>query len=172
MSRFQELCAVIEKDRRRWIDYHKQCLGFSKELVNGLREYLQCPDGCLHCVPTAGERDPDKIYSLAGAMRLNDDPFYHFGVILALDVYSPNILVPFLVRKVNDTFEVRIENVDQEFKIREDRLDELEAVYQFVFQLIKETFELGFQRWLEQDKQSERPPLGFYRPLPPEEQSP
>ena len=168
MSRFLELCRVIEEDRKRWIDYRRECLTFAKKLTSGMAEYLQCPESCMEYVPTVGERDPDKKYFLAGAMRLDDDPFYHLGVLLRLDLHTPSILIPFLIRKVKDVFEVRIETLDQEFRIHQDRPDELRSVHVFVFELVKETYEKGFQRWLDQDTITGRQPFGFYRPQLPE----
>ena len=164
MSKFEDLCRAYATSRKNYFDYRDACLKFGTNLVNGMIDYFKCPREQVKFIPLKEDIKPNTMYSLLGAMDLDDDTFWHFG--LGLTLYeAPNVfpqetaLLPLLVKKVDDSFIVKFGTHGEEFKIHKDKPDEQTAFYEFVFRQIKESYEKALQRFLEQKETSRK--IGF-----------
>ena len=86
MSKFEEICLAYSQARRTFNEYEETCRDFARELVFGMVDYLEWPqDQEITYIPLGEEFDPsNRFYALAGAMRMGDESFWHFGVELAV----------------------------------------------------------------------------------------
>jgi len=121
-------------------------------------------------VPTIGEYDPSMEYTVTGALRMGEDAFSHIGLQITLE--EQQVLIPFKLRTVPEGVYnehiVRVGNHDQEFRVYSHDFEELATICEYVFEMIKEDFDMSLDRWLEQDK-SEQPAHAFYPPHPPQD---
>jgi len=164
MSKFEELCKSYATARENYFNYRNACWDFASHLVSGMIDYFQCPKEQVKFIPLKGDEKPGSVYTLMGAMHLDDDTFWHLGVGLTLYI-APNvfphetILLPLLIKKVTDYFIVKLDGHQKEFKIHIDKTDEFDTFYEFVFQQIQETYEKGLQRFLDQNEATRK--IGF-----------
>lgn len=157
MSKFEELCKIYDSARGSYVDYQRVCHDFASRLVKSMIDYFQGPEGAVTFIPLQGEPEPEKTYTLMGAMHLDKDTFWHLGVVVTL-YPRPGIFLPhrrnllcFLIKKVEDYFIVKLSHLKEEFKIHRDKPDEFNPFFEFVFEKIKESYENSLQRFLEQD---------------------
>ena len=157
MSKFEELCKAYATSRKNYFDYRETCSKFAHTLVRGMVDYFGCPKGQVKFIPLNKEVESGSIYTVMGAIHLDDDTFWHLGVRLTL-YKAPNIfphqpfLLRLLIKKVDDYFTVKLRTEGPEFKVHEDKPDEFNSFYEFIFDLIKEDLEKGLQRFLEQNE--------------------
>lgn len=163
MSKFDELCQVYRKSRRAFLDYEQACQDFARDLVYGMIEYFEWPrDQEINYIPLGEELDPtNKFYALAGAMRMNEESFWHFGV--ELRIYEPGgsypspFVLSFYIKKVGPFFIVKLGPKGREIKINEEQRNALEPFYEAVFRQIAEFFAKKYHQALAQQEQE----LGF-----------
>ena len=164
MSKFEDLCRAYAISRKSYFDYRDACLKFGTNLVNGMMRYFQCPKEQVQFIPLKEVIPPGLTSNLLGAMHLDDDTFWHFG--LGITLYeAPNIfpqetvLLRVLMKKTHGYFIVKLGTRGEEFKIHGDKPDDFTVFYEFVFSQIKESYEKGLQRFLEQEETSRK--IGF-----------
>lgn len=167
MSKFEELCRAYAVARKNYFDYRDTCCKFAHTLVSGMIDYFKCPKEQIKFIPLKGEVEPNSSYTVMGAIHLDDDTFWHLGVMLTL-YEAPNVfphqpvLLQLLIKKVDDYFIVKLGTKRQEFTIHEDKPDEFNPFYEFIFVLIKENHEKGLQRFLGKEQKKEEPrKIGF-----------
>ena len=146
MSKFDEICQTYRNSRHAFLDYEKACQEFARHIVYGMIEYFEWPHGQeITYIPLGEELDPNnKFYAIAGAMRMNEESFWHFGVELTTHEPGGSHPVPFIlsffVKKMGPNFIVKLGPTGREIKIREDQRDALDPFYEVVFVQIKEFF--------------------------------
>ncbi len=164
MSKFKELCKAYETARINFFDYRRDCHTFASKLIDGLIDFLQCPKEQIKFIPLKKDYESDFTYTLMGAMHLNDDTFWHLGVGITL-YKEPNIfphetvLISFLIKEKSDSFTVKLGDSGKEFEILKDKPEDFNEIYEFIFNQIKETYEKGLKRFLEQKETSRE--IGF-----------
>ena len=86
MSRYEEIVKTYSRARKDFLNNKVACGDFARELVAGMVEYFDWPqDREITYIPLDEELDPNnKFYALAGAMRLDEQAFWHFGLALNL----------------------------------------------------------------------------------------
>lgn len=146
MTKFDEICQVYQKSRRRFLDYEETCRLFARELIDGMIDYFEWPrDQEITFIQLGEEINPsNRFYALAGAMRMDDESFWHFGVELTVEELSgahpQPFLMSFFIKKVGPHFVVKLGPTGKEIKIHEDRRRELAPFYDAVFVQIAEFF--------------------------------
>ena len=147
MSKYEEICAAYSKSRRLFSNYEKVCQDFARNLVFGMIEYFEWPrDQEVTYLSLGEEIDPtDRFYALAGAMRMDDQSFWHFGV--ELEVHEArtganpvSFVMSFFVKKVGPYFVVKLGPKGKEIKIHEEQEQSLEPLYDAVFAQITDFF--------------------------------
>lgn len=144
MSRYEDLVRSYSHARKMFRDYEDTCRNFARDLVFGMVEYFEWPqDREITYIPLGEELDPNnKFYALAGAMRMDAQSFWHFGVELNLmeasGAYPLSLVLSFFIKKVGPNFIVKLGPNGREIKIPEDKQGELEPFYEAVFRQIKE----------------------------------
>lgn len=151
MSKFDEICMAYTKARRAFREYEETCRDFARDLVYGMIDYFEWPgDQEITYIPLGEEFSPnDRFYALAGAMRMDDESFWHFGVELTIHDLGGSHRIPFLmsffVKKVGPHFIVKLGPKGKEIRIHEDRRGELTPFYEAVFMQIVEFFGKKYQ---------------------------
>jgi len=146
MSKFDEMCEIYRTARKGLIEYEEECRSFSRELVDDMIDYFEWPRGQeITFLQLGDEINPNnRFYALAGAMRMDDESFWHFGVELTIEeptgAYPQPFLLSFFIKKVGPHFIVKLGPTGKEIKIHEDRRGELEPFYDAVFVQIAEFF--------------------------------
>jgi hypothetical protein len=154
MSKFEEVCQAYRKSRRRFLDYEGECRNIARSLVDGIIEYFEWPhDQEITYIPLGEEINPNnRFYALAGAMRMDDESFWHFGVELTTEEPGGSHPLPFLmsffIKKSGAHFIVKLGPQGREIRIPEDKQgkqDELAPFYEVVFQHILQFFARDYQ---------------------------
>lgn len=149
MSKYDEICQAYSKSRRTFRNYEETCRNFARDLVAGLVDYLDWPrENEISYIPLGDEEEFDpnnRFYALAGAMNIDDQSFWHFGV--ELTVHEPNtgahpisFIISFFIKKVGPYFIVKLGPKGKEIKIPESKQHELEPFYDAVFGQILDFF--------------------------------
>jgi hypothetical protein len=164
MSKYEELCRAYATSRKAYNDYREACYGFAQALVEGLIHHLELPEGQIHFVPVNREPDPEAVYTLAGAMHLDDDTYWHFGVVIALcdpsGEYPPQAaLLKILVKRFDGAFAVRLGVEEEDSLVHLDHPQELLAFFDKVYGIIRDSYEQGLQQFLDQQESTRK--IGF-----------
>lgn len=123
MSKYEEIVKVYSSARKDFLDNKVACSGFARELVSDMIEYFDWPqDREVTYIPLDEELDPNnKFYALAGAMRLDDQAFWHFGLALNLAEISGinplSFVFSFFIKQSETDFLVRLGTEGQVYKI-------------------------------------------------------
>lgn len=143
MTRFEELCESYANARKRFFNYEEECMEFGAKMVNGLTKYLECPPEQVNYYPPDKESDPNVSYNIHGATKLGEDGFWHVGIGIGL-YETPNrrpqenVRSRLLIKKDDGYFVVKYGKQSQdEFRICEDKEDDLEKFYDHIFEEIK-----------------------------------
>lgn len=127
-------------------------------------KYFDCPREQVTYIPLAGEIDPKHKYSLAATMNLGEDTYWHFGLGITLcpvedDGPTETVMLAFSLKRHDDYFDIRISGLNDEFHIHENSHDEYALFYDFIFDKIKEDYEKGLQKFLDQEDGTRK--IGF-----------
>lgn len=169
MSKFDEICQVYRKSRRAFLEYETACQDFARDLVFGMIEYFEWPrDQEITYIPLGEDLDPsNKFYALAGAMRMNEESFWHFGVELKASepggAYPIPFVMSFYIKKAGPYFIVKLGPMGREIKIHEEQRNALDPFFEAVFRQIVEFFTKKYHQALAQQQDQE---LGFITLLP------
>ena len=144
MSKYKQLMQSYSYARKSFRDYEETCRNFARDLIFGMVEYFEWPqDREITYIPLGEDLDPNnKFYALAGAMRMDAESFWHFGVELNLmeasGAYPLSLVLSFFIKKVGSDFIVKLGPHGREIKIPENKQGQLEPFYEAVFRQIKE----------------------------------
>ena len=147
MSKYEELAQSYSYARKAFRDYEEVCRNFARGLIFGMIEYFDWPgDREITYIPIGEEFDSnDKFYALAGAMRMDAQSFWHFGVELNLmeasGAYPLSLVLSFFIKKAGANFIVKLGPNGREIKIPEDKQGELAPLYDVVFRQITDFLE-------------------------------
>lgn len=165
MSKYDKLSEVYTQARRTFREYEETCRDFARNLVYGMIDYFEWPQNQeITYIPLGEEIGPnDRFYALAGAMRMDNQAFWHFGVELTIDDIGGSNPIPFLmsffIKKVGTHFIVKLGPNGREIKIHEDRQGELQPFYEAVFLQIVDFFKNQYQNAI--TNQTDEQKLGF-----------
>lgn len=146
MSKFRELCQSYGKSKRAFAEYQNACSNFARDLITGMVQYFDWPQNQeITYIPLGEEITPNnRFYMLTGAMRMDDQSFWHFGVELTIYEYEGSnpvsFVLSFFVKKVGSHFIVKLGPKGKEIRIHEAEREKLEPLYEAVFIQVKEFF--------------------------------
>jgi len=170
-TKYETLVDVWCKSHDEFVLYRRECLEFIKKaIIYGFADYLDSPE-CVTLYNRKEEFNWQKPTGWRQSMSLEDDAFWHFGVALTLEIKNAKkfILFHLALKKEGDEFVIKIEDWDwpdlvpnwqDEFSIHPDKSDELNRLYDTIFNKIKDEMENGLTNFLKQQK---KPRLGFSR---------
>jgi hypothetical protein len=137
MTRFDELCESYLKLLKGAADYENDCKSFTKKLVQGFIDYLEC-----------GRND-----LIIKELSLNDDGYYHCAIELTVyegqDRHAAKGLVPEVSLRVSrdgEHFLVRFATGTEEFFVSKNQTENLQSeehikIYDAMFRGIKSYYE-------------------------------
>ncbi len=161
MSKFEEVSQIYQKSRHQFLDYESTCRDFARSLIDGIINYFEWPSTQeITYIPLGEEINPnDRFYALAGAMRMDDEAFWHFGVELTAEepggAHPLPFLMSFFIKKVGAHFVVKLGQKGKEIRIHEEKQgkqDELAPFYEAVFQHILQFFVRDYQNAVTKQK--------------------
>ena len=146
MSKFEEICTAYREARHQFRSYEEMCRNFARDLIYGMIDYFEWPQSQeITYIPLGEELNPNnRFYALSGAMRMDDESFWHFGV--ELTAHEPggsnpvSFLLSFFIKKTGSHFIVKMGPQGREIKIHEDRQKELAPFFDAVQQQIMQFF--------------------------------
>lgn len=150
MSKYDEISRIYRESRQNFNKYEEDCSQFARELVVGLLDYMGWPrEKEITYLAVGEELDPNnKFYALAGAMRMDTESFWHFGVELRLEeasgAYPLSLVLSFFVKKTGAFYLVKLGPDGREVKIPESKRGELQPFYEVVFLQLKEFFNKNY----------------------------
>lgn len=154
MSKFEELCQSYAISQKKYREYEQDCMSFIQKFYNGFIAHAEIPREQIYLVPLHEEPTPGSMYSPLGAMNLEDDTYYHLGVVLT--VYTApkqfpqqSLQIHLQVKKTDGVFLVKITTDDEPVKIALENQQDYIGVYDKIISLIKDHFENGLQKFLE-----------------------
>jgi hypothetical protein len=146
MSKFEELCKTYGQSKRAFNEYEDACRNFARDLITGMVNYFEWPrDQEITYIPLGEEITPNnRFYALAGAMRMDDQSFWYFGVELTIFEYVGSnpvtFALSFFVKKSGPHFIVKLGPKGKEIRVHEAERDKLEPLYDAVFAQLKDFF--------------------------------
>ena len=150
MSKFDEICLAYREARKEFRLYEETCRDFARELVYGMVEYFEWPQSQeITYIPLGEEINANnRFYALGGAMRMDDESFWYFGVELTAHEpggsYPVTFLLSFFIKKTGPHFVVKMGPKGREIKIHEDRQGELAPFFDAVQQQIMQFFRKNY----------------------------
>jgi hypothetical protein len=164
MSKYNELCKVYSTARKNYFDYWHDCADFVTGLMNGLREYFEMPKENLKFVPLNEKPEFAKKYTAKNCMLLEQDTFWYVGVMMTLcgvleDQPEETLILPILVKKLDDTYIVKFGQAGDEFQIPGDNQNSRHAFYDYVFNQINNNYKDRLHKFLEKMTSERR--IGF-----------
>ena len=164
MSKYDELCTAYASSRKAYMDYRDGCFAFAQAVVEALVRYLEVPDGRVRLVPVNREPDPEALYSLAGAMHLDEDTYWHLGAVVDLGdpsgAFPPqSVLVRVLLKRCDEGFCLRLGQEEEDLTVRDGFPQDMAAVTEHIFETIKSSYEQGLQQFLGQQEDTRK--IGF-----------
>lgn len=150
-SKYDELCQTYRNSRKAFLNYQDECQTFARDVVDGMIDYFEWPTSQeITYIPLGEDIDPtNRFYAISAAMQMDDESFWHFGLELTLEEPSGAFPVPFLmsffIKKVGNTFIVKLGPKGKEFNIPEERRGELAPFYDIVFKHITNFFAYKYQ---------------------------
>jgi hypothetical protein len=152
MSKYDLLTEIYRQARNTFRQDEETCRNFARELVFGLIEYYEWPQSSeITYIPLGEELDPNnKFYALKGAMRMDAQSFWHFGVELKLQessgAYPISLVLSFYIKKMGDRFIVRLGPKGKEIAIPEEKQGQLEPFFDLVYRHLEEFFKNRYVR--------------------------
>lgn len=152
MTRFEQLCSAYSGVKREYESYRSECLQFAALLLDGLREYLESPEGFVSLYAKSGALAGRKVDGPAAALHMGDDTFWHFGI--AIDLYEESNQFPMhcvgfdmRLKKVGHKFILHVEG-GPPFELSKENPDRLMPLYEFIFQYTKGRYENSFNEFV------------------------
>src|SRR5205807_7724013 len=140
MSKYDELVELSKRAGGIIATYQRDSIGFVEAAANAWSDYLG-----VEVNLTSKNPDSDKLAESAwDSMSLNEDTgYWHFALSVLLFPNHGQLTIPLLFKKVNDTFQLKIAN-DQNnktFRITELNEEGFKEFCDYLFESLKEYFQ-------------------------------
>jgi hypothetical protein len=144
MTKYEDLAKLYHQSRLSFNQYEEECATFARDLVTGFLDYVGWPrEQEINFLAVGEEIDPtNKFFGLAGAMEMDTESFWHFGVELRLQeasgTYPLSLVLTFFIKKIEGDFVVKLGPKGREIKIPESKRNQLDPFYDIVYRQINE----------------------------------
>jgi hypothetical protein len=164
-TKYHELLAASRDAAARWRNYETRSYALAHAIRAGIANFLGCPPQIVAFRPVLKEADDNTPYAAAGAMEIsNEDGYWHFGLVAQVGFYG-NLLHFMMKGTPQGTFVVKpywkTGNAPT-FEILSEK-DDFSKVGQWVFDRIKDYYDVGFDRFLASADGSAK--IGFLREI-------
>jgi len=120
-SRFDQLCHALKEVRTQFNNHRTECLHVAARLRDGLSQYLEAPEGHVSLYANRGDFAGRKMDGPAAAMKLENDTFWHFGIVV--DLYEEPGVLPYCCV----AFDVRMKKTGRGFELFVDTGEEYQV---------------------------------------------
>ena len=163
MTKFDELCQAYANSRKNYFNYQSSCHEFISRLIKKIIKYLEIPEEQVKVIPLHQEAKDQCDYSVTEAMHLEDDTFWHIGLLITLyaedSLPRQPVLIWLITKRNNDLFLVKLGPASKEFAVHPNEEQDYINFIDHLFLNIKDSFELGLQHFLEGQENTRR--IGF-----------
>lgn len=165
MSKYNEMCESYKNSQAKFFEYQESCRGFAKEFIYGFLSYIEIPKEDYTFVPTDKEPDPGSKYSLFGAMHLNEDTYYHIGIIVTLrsnpaGVPRQDLKFVLRLKQLDEVFLTKVLDDEDPIRVVPGDAAGYKTVYDHIVTTIKNFLENELQNFLRTGEQPSRS-IGF-----------
>ncbi|HEX7468754.1 MAG TPA: hypothetical protein VF324_09255 [Methanobacterium sp.] len=158
MTKFEELCKIYTKAEKDFSNYRWKCIDFAVAIGDGVADYLECDkeDIQYYLVSNLGQPGgtaPPKETHPRDALFLENDTLWHYGMGINLyleDIKNPAMSYIFDValKGEKDSFMVEFPKQQKKFNINPSKPKDLQPMYEFIFDEIKNRFENELEKFL------------------------
>lgn len=154
-TRYLDLCHALEESRKRFRDYRSDCVFFAATFARGLTEYLGGPRDMVSFEPVSGVRAGDGPTEVADAMHLDEDTYWHFGLLLRLvaDKVPDQLTLRVRFKKMEGRYVVNLFG-HEDFELSEPTPVALQPVYDELVTSIRRHYDDGLRLFLDRRGQN------------------
>jgi hypothetical protein len=159
-TRYQALCQSLEDARKRSRDYRSDCVFFASQFVRQLTEYFGGPRDMVTFEAVGGAREGDGPVQPEEAIRLDEDTYFHMGLLvrLASEKAADELRLHVRFKKIEKLYVINLFG-HEDFEVAEPTPTALEPVFAELFISLKRHYEDGLRLFL--DKRGQNLHLGF-----------
>lgn len=164
MSRYQEMQRSLEGARARFAGYHSECSFFAAQLVRGLGEYSGWPRELLAFERLVGEDAGEPVASVADAMHLDEDGFWHVGLRLALEEPKGRDSIRLVIRFKKDEQRYVVSPFGSEdFEVAAPTPEALQPIFDTILNAVKRHYDDGLRLFLDNGGRGLKIPISAKR---------
>ena len=130
MSKFEELCQAYALAKQNTETTHQACRKFVEGFITAMSNYFQAP-----IKQQKGSFDERGLMHFETTLTLYEKPNNKENS------FSEVIVIFWSVEKILDNYILTLYPWMYEYKLFEDELDKFEEIYQYIFEIIKETYQ-------------------------------
>jgi len=164
MSIYEELGRAFGASRHAFGDYRAECTKFAGAFLRGFADYIECdPNRAFNFIPLKEPVKDDTTYTIPGAMHLDDDTYWHLGVLFCVyekpNIDPPNqVLMRLKIKHLDDTYLVQIGD-GQEYQIKDPTSEALRPIFDEIVAEMMDYYQSGLARFLR--RQTKKTAMGF-----------
>ncbi|HBS9329747.1 hypothetical protein CFY86_29060 [Raoultella ornithinolytica] len=165
MSKFEEICAAFDESQKKFIAYRDHCHKFARDFGMRFIRYLEVPEENVEWFNPDAVEPPKGRVTIPGAMYLDDDTFWHFGVRITIfdkqkSDFRPQIEIVFMVRRQSDgDFQVSVKHIDKIHDIQPDKDASYTVFFNAVHKIILALYQDDLENFLASQQSVRR--IGF-----------
>jgi hypothetical protein len=161
---YQQICKAFETARENYAAYRSECALFAGIFSRGFAEYLGGVRDAVSYEPLKGVREGDGPVDVQEAMHLDEDTYWHFGVMMRVAGGKADDVVRFQVRfkKIEKRWVISLFG-HEDFELSEPNGATLQPVYELLVASIKRHYEDGLRLFLDKRGQNLHLPFSAAR---------
>ena len=129
MSRFEELCQAYALAKQKTELSRQACQKFASGFISGMSNYFQTP-----IVPQKESFDKQGLMHFETSLTLYENPNNRENS------FTEIVVIFWSLENILDNYILTIYPWMKEFKLFENEWDKFELVYEFVFEMVKESY--------------------------------
>jgi hypothetical protein len=163
MTPYQKLCHALNQANTDYSAYRQESFSFGLKFAAHFKAFLCAPEGSLRYVPLEKDDDNNTGYTVMGAMHMEEDGFWHLGMILLLEANGRpghEIKLHIRFKREGDAFRVGPFIDHDEFVVQPEFEDSFRPVFHCIVKAIDNYFLIGRNGQLE--KSGPMRSIGFH----------
>lgn len=161
---YQQICQAFETARENYAAYRSESALFAGIFSRGFAEYLGGTRDAVGYESLKGVREGDGPVDVQEAMHLDEDTYWHFGVLIRVTGERSNDVLRFQVRfkKIEKRWVISLFG-HEDFELVEPNTGSLEPVYELLVASIRRHYEDGLRLFLDKRGQNLHLPFSAAR---------
>ncbi|NUP09380.1 MAG: hypothetical protein HOW73_25280 [Polyangiaceae bacterium] len=150
-TKFENLCLSYGAARDRWFEYRGECREFLIRVSKMMVDDWKLPE--LRYRPLEGKPEEDREYEAGAAIHLDDDGYFHLGVVLTVvdppeNASRQDVVIRICAKKVGSTFHLRFGREDPHAVIPDDDDDAILRALEGLYEQIKDSYDTDLERFV------------------------